>query len=352
MDEIPNDEIIVHEAHIFHHAELVVEAIPCLLPGVGHLLGHAFLAQLSEIGTIVHAVRRHELWQTALSEFYLHVAFIHDLHGVAEGLFLPRKELQQFLGGLAVEFLRAHAHPILLVHEPLGLDTQQHVLGLGILLVRVVDIVSSHGLYSQLISQLLQFGQHHLLLPNAVVLKLDIEVLPEHAFEPLCQSVSLLIPIMQQMLRDIAADTGGHADQSLTVLREQIIVDAGPIIEPMDKSLRRKPHQVLIAGLILRQQDEMAILPVQLPLLDSVATGRHIGLHAYDRLDPLLLAFPIKIDDAVHDPVIRDSHGGLAQGFGSRHQGRDAGRSIQQRVLGMDMQMRKGNRHREPPQVI
>ena len=170
VDEVPDDEIVVHEPHVLHHGELIVEPVPGLLPGVGHLLGHALLTELPKICPVVHAVGRRELWQTPLSEFDLHVALVHDLHGVSEGLLLPRQELQQLLGGFAVELLRTHAHPVLFVHEPLGLDAQQHVLGLRILLVRVVDIIGDDGLDAQLVGQPLQLGQNDLLLPDAVVL--------------------------------------------------------------------------------------------------------------------------------------------------------------------------------------
>ena len=50
-------------------------------------------------------------------------------------LLLTGKKLKHFFGRFAVKLLRPHAHPILLVHESLGLNAQQHVLSLRVLLV-------------------------------------------------------------------------------------------------------------------------------------------------------------------------------------------------------------------------
>ena len=350
VDEIPNDEVVVYEPHVLHHGKLVVEPVPGLLPRIGHLLGHTLLAELSEIRPIVHAVRRGEVRQAALAELDLHVAFIGDFHGISKGLLLSGEKAQHLLGGLAVELLRPHAHPILLVHEALGLYAQEHVLSLGILLVGIVDVVGDHSLEAQIIGQLLELGQHHLLLPDAVVLELDIEVLPEHGLEPPGDGVGLLVPALQQVLGDVSRKAGGQADKALAVFRQQIVVDAGLVVEAVDEGLGREAHEVLVADLVLGEEDQVPVIPAQLSVLDKAVPG-HIGLHAQDGFDPLLLALPVEVDDAVHDPVIRDGHGGLPQALGPGHQGGDTGRPVQQRVLGVYMQMGKGNGHAIPPQI-
>ena len=352
MDKIPDDEIVIHKAHVLHHGQLVVQPIPGLLARVGHLFSHALLAKLSKIGPVVHTAGRRILGEPTLAELDLHVALVGHLHGVLQGTLLPRKEKQHLLSGLAVELLRAHVHPILLVHIPLGLDAQQHVLGLSVLLVRIMDIVGDHGLDAQFVGQPFQLGQDVHLLPNPVVLKLDIEILSKHALQTPGQLIGFLIPIMQQMLWDVPCKACRQADEPLVMLLQQIIVDARLIVEPVNEGLRGELHQILIPGLILGQQDEVGVVPIRLPLLDGIGPMGNVGLHAQDGLDPLLLALPIEIDDAVHDPMVRDGKGRLAQSLCPGDQSWDAGRPIQQGILGMDMQMHEGNRHSKPPQVI
>ena len=215
-----------------------------------------------------------------------------------------------------------------------------------------MDIVGDDGLDAQLVSKSLQLRQDDLLLPDAVILELDIEVLAEHVLKAAGQLVRLLVPIMEQELGDVPADASGGADQPLPMLRKQIVIDPRLIVEAVDECFRGEAHQVLVADFILGQQDEMPVFPIHLRILEGVAPRRYVGLDPDDGLDPLLLAFPIEVDDAVHDPMVRDSHGGLPQGFSPGHQSGDAGRSVQQGVLGMYVQMREGNRHRLPPQVI
>ena len=154
---------------------------------------------------------------------------------------------------------------------------------------------------------------------------------------------------MEQELGNIAADAGRGADQPLPMLRKQIIIDPRLIVEAVDEGFRGEPHQVLVAYLILGQQDQMPVFPIHLRILEGISPGRYVGLNPDDGLDPLLLAFSIEVDNAVHDPVVRDGHGGLPQGLSAGYQSRNTGRSVQQGVLSMHVQMREGNGHRLPP---
>ena len=92
----------------------------------------------------------------------------------------------------------------------------------------------------------------------------------------------------------------------------------------------------------------MAGVPAQPGVLHG-AVLRHVGLDAQDGLDPLLFALTIEVDNAVHDAVVRDGHGGLPESLGPGHQGGDAGRSVQRGVLGVHVQVHEGNGHDIPP---
>ena len=70
----------------------------------------------------------------------------------------------------------------------------------------------------------------------------------------------------------------------------------------------------------------MGIFPLAFPVLEGA--GRHIGFHAQNGFDPLLLAFLVKIDHPVHGPMVRDGQSVHAQGFGFFHQLRNSGGAV------------------------
>ena len=63
----------------------------------------------------------------------------------------------------------------------------------------------------------------------------------------------------------------------------------------------------------------------------------HIGLHADDGLDALLLAGTIKINDSIHYAMVGDSERGLPHCFCARNQIRNACRAVEQAILGMNV---------------
>ena len=80
-------------------------------------------------------------------------------------------------------------------------------------------------------------GQDALLLGKAMVLQLDIEVVPEHAVQPFAQTLGVVIAAVQQGLWDIAGEAGGQADEPFRVRFEQVVVDARLVIKAVDERL-------------------------------------------------------------------------------------------------------------------
>ena len=67
----------------------------------------------------------------------------------------------------------------------------------------------------------------------------------------------------------------------------------------------------------------------------------HVDLAADDGLDALPLAGPVEIDHPVHDAVVGDCHGGLAQLFDALCQAVDAAEAVEEAVLGVDVEVGK-----------
>ena len=82
--------------------------------------------------------------------------------------------------------------------------------------------------------------------------------------------------------------------------------------------------------------------------LIEAGAGGHIDLAADDGADALLFALLVEIDDTVHDTMIGDGDGGLAQGLGALDQPLDAAGAIEEAVFAVDVQMDKIG-HGVPP---
>ena len=66
---------------------------------------------------------------------------------------------------------------------------------------------------------------------------------------------------------------------------------------------------------------------------------RQVRLHADDWLDPGVLRLLDEIDNPVEDPVIGDGYRRLTIGFRGRNHILDPGRTVEHRVLGVDVEV-------------
>ena len=97
----------------------------------------------------------------------------------------------------------------------------------------------------------------------------------------------------------------------------------------------------MVAGHVLRQQQEVVILLVLLHV--AAAHGalpeRLVGLDADEGADAGVAAGAEELDGAVHDAVVGEGQGGLAQAHGLLDQALDAPQPVEQRIFGVDVQV-------------
>ena len=74
--------------------------------------------------------------------------------------------------------------------------------------------------------------------------------------------------------RDLALETAAQADQALRMLREQVLVDARPVVEPFGVARRHQLDQVLVAFVGLGQQDQVVRLGLRAALLEPASLAR------------------------------------------------------------------------------
>jgi len=89
------------------------------------------------------------------------------------------------------------------------------------------------------------------------------------------------------------------------------------------------------------------ILGFEAYLVDDVAGDvvHEVGLEAEDRLDPALGAGLVELDGPVHHPVVGQPEGRLAEGGRAVGERLDLAGAVEQRVLGVDVEVAGGGSH-------
>ena len=133
---------------------------------------------------------------------------------------------------------------------------------------------------------------------------------------------------------------------------ERLPVDPGLVVVALHEGPAGQLDEVAVAGVVLGQQGQVVVellapvgvapgvvhpAPAGRPLVAGVVG--HVGLGAEDRLDALLAALLVEVEDAVHVPVVGDADRGLAVGDGGPDDLADPGGAVEHRVLGVDVEV-------------
>ncbi len=346
-DKVGDNEEVVGEAHLLNHVQLVVQlpAVLRVLPPVA--VREPLIAQGADIGPGGLPLRDPELRQVVLAEGELQIALLRDPLRVGQGLGVLGEEALHLLGGAEVEVAGLVAHPLLIVHHLAGLDAQENVVALRVLRGQVVAVVGAHQGDARLLVQAQQALVDHGLTADAVVLELQIEAVRTEDV-PQLQGPGLGGGVVAggQPLGDLPGQTGGQGDEPPAVGAQQVHVHPGLDVEALREGHADHVAEVFISLLVPAQEDQVAALPIQ--LIDLVkagpAGGRDVHLAADNGLDALPLAGAVEVNCAVHDPVVCDRHGGLAQLLDPAGQSVDLAEAVQQAVLRVDVEVDKGHR--------
>ena len=121
----------------------------------------------------------------------------------------------------------------------------------------------------------------------------------------IARPVPVLLPEPE---RDLAREACREADDPLGVPLQRLPVDPRAPVEPFGEADGREPNEVPVAGAVLREQDQMAVVggcPLRLLLLLAGAE-RQIRLEAEDRADPLQPGLLVEAPRGVQIPVVGD----------------------------------------------
>ncbi len=169
---------------------------------------------------------------------------------------------------------------------------------------------------------------------------LQVIVVPEDFLVPFDDLVDLLHVPRQNRAGNLARHAGRTADQAFVVFLQDLVAHAGAVIHALDMGRGHDFHEVLVAFVVLRQEDEV-IVPL---LLHPMVPFRDIDLAPDDGLHRgVLLRELEELLHAVHVPVIRDREAGHAQLLGPVEQVVDGRLAVQDGILGMYVKMDEGH---------
>ncbi len=342
--EVPHDQEVGCEAGRPDHAQLVREPLQVLrrrvlaAPPLAQPFGRHQLQEAVSVLASGHVVER----QQPLVQQGLEATAGGDLPAVVDG-FQAVVELGRHLRSRAdIEVGPREAQPLGFVQPAAGLDAEQDVVGLGVVLVHVVAVVGGYQWKVGLTGDLDQPLPDHPLLLHPVVLDLQeipigaeyLRVLPSDREGPVGIA-------RQQSLGHLAADAAGQADQPARMLGQELVVDARLVVETLQVGLAYQLDQVAIALSVPGQQDQVEGVAVGPPLLLQVGTSRHIDLAPDDRRDPYFGGGLIELDSPGQDTVVGEGDRVLAEVVGPLGQTLDPGRSVEQGVFGVGVEVRE-----------
>ena len=162
----------------------------------------------------------------------------------------------------------------------------------GVFFVKIVRVVGHDERDAHAPAQLDEFVERHDFLVDAVVLQLEVEILfSENVNVFLGKGSAPSSTSPASSARGMAPATQALVAMSpRRILPQHFHVDARLVIEPLEVSDARKLHEVFVALVVAREQDEVVVVFLAGLGLVKPRLRRNIRLEADDRLDAFLKA--------------------------------------------------------------
>ncbi len=373
-DEVRDHQEVGREPHLADDLDLVVGLLTALVVvpvrvAALHALPHLGLEQLVlGVEALGDGEPGHQVDEV---EHAAGVDAVRDQQLAVTAAFLPKVAVVDgvhLVGGLDEIAGAVEPEPVRVGQALPGLDAQEHVVGHGVLLTRVMRVVGDHRRDAELLADLGQAVADPALDVDAVVHQLEEVVLLAEDVLPLGGGFERLVDLAEaqpglQLTR--RAPGGGH--QPGRVLREDLLVHPRPLGQhALGVGAGRELEQVVQALVVPRPdglvqvgaaRGDVVLLLVRLAPQDpggvAPGLGRDVGLDADHRRDARVLGLPVELRGPVHVAVVRHRHVRHALVLDLGEQVLQPGGSIEHGVLGVHVQVserRTGSRHDPPPQ--
>ena len=348
--EVGDDQVVDVEAHLVDGFQLALFAF--LDIGVAGALGiealDAQLGQVAEVGFIGKPLWDGQVGQVIGGVFEVHFAHFGDAQSVVEGAGRQVDEGAEgvFHLGAALEEVGAvaHAHAVLLADLDAGLDAEEDVMRAAVLLAHIVHVVGG----DQLQAELLGPGDQGLVdgdqVGDRVFLQLDKEIVAAEDIDiPAEALIGFFFSALVEQLRDLGAEAAGGADNPFGVRGQKFVVHARAIIVAAKLGVGCDLEHVAIAHHVFGEQEQVVVFLIQLGVAAAhgATVDGLIGFDADEGADALFFAGAVEFNGAMHDAMIGQSQGGLAEAFCFFDEVFDASKTIEEGVLGMDVEVDK-----------
>ena len=268
------------------------------------------------------------------------VAPLGDAHRVGQRVGQLAEDLLHFLRGLQVELIAVIPQSIAIVDRLAGADAQEDVVRPMIAVRQIVDVVGGDERHVQLARDRREPFVDDQLLLDALILHLEEEVaVPQDVAELRGRLERLPLAPGPDFSRDLTLQAAAQPDQPLRVLREEILVDAGLVIEPLGIARGHELDEVVVPLVGLGQQNEVVRRLTYIAALRRPAAGCDVHLASENRLHAALLGVIVKDDRRKHVAVLGDRQRRHLQPCSLIEQLVDTARAVEQRKLGVTMKV-------------
>ena len=259
--EVGDDEEVAGEAHLADDPELVGRLLPDVVGDASGVAPREAALDLGDEPRILalprgHGELRHEVG--ALVEG--HLAALCNEQGVVAGLGQLAPDIAHLCGRLEVEVTRVESEALGIVHRRARADAQEHVMGVCISGVDVVQVIGRDEREVERTRDLEQVLAEAPLDGEAVIHHLDEVVVGTEDVAHVGRSgqgpvvVARLEPAV-----DLSRGAAGRADEPLAVGVEQLAIEAGLEVVALEAGERRHAEEVVHATRVLRPQGHVGV---------------------------------------------------------------------------------------------
>ena len=337
---VPHVRSLVAEfAQVGYGVAEVVSAVGAALFGAVFVVHHLVPAlvddRLVQAGPVVDVFeevgRQFETGQYVSAVDVVVFHLLQHFQRVGDGFRVIREEGEHLFFALEI-LLLGIVQAVRLVQELAGIQADKPVVGGTVFLIDKVDVVGGNHLHAVLFGQLEQGGHvGALALVNVqgqarhlgfVVHYLQVIVLSEEFLVPFDGLVRPGDIARQDAARNFARHAGRTADEVFVVFLYNLVAHPRLVVVfSFDVAGGDNLHQVLVAVVVLGQQDQVIVFAV-LGVFDAVVVAlRHINLTADDGFDGGMFFGKFKkLLHPVHVAVVGDGEAGHAHLLGAVEQ--------------------------------
>ena len=356
VDEVGDDEEVAGEPHLQDDADLVVGLL-AHLGGDAVRVAHceSSIDLFDEPGLFALALGNREARHVVGVGVEAHVAALGDEQRVVAGLGMVAEDVPHLGGGLQVELVGVELEAVRVVERRARLHAQQGGVALGVVRVRVVQVVGADERQVELVREAQQVAHDALLDAESVIHDLgEVVVAAEDVAIVGCRLQGFVVLTEPQARLHLSGGAPGRRDEPVGVLREQLAIHARLEVVALDRRPAREAEQVVHARCRFGQERHVRICtraghvvaaartPAHPGLVTAVRSGRDVRLGADDRLDAGVGRLFPEVIGAEHVAVVGDRDGRHRLVFRRLDELPDPGRAVEHRVLAVHVQVDEG----------